>query len=71
MHLVPLCDTVNHSLTEEERPSPRGNVQGLLPVIAQNDTLMSELDNAGYDANDVLGVAFGPDAAILYVSHRG
>lgn len=71
VHLVPLCDIRNHTLTREETTYlSRGNVSGLIPAIAQNRVLMAALGGRGYDANDVIGVALGPDAAILYVSHR-
>ena len=72
VHIVPLCDTVNRSLTEQQwNYLARGNVQGLIPAIDDNDTLMAELEDRGYEANDVLGIALAPDAAILYVSrHR-
>jgi len=70
VHLVPLCDTVNHTLTENQmRYLARGNVQGLIPSIDHNDTLMAELEDHGYEANDVIGIALAPDAAVLYVSH--
>jgi len=71
VHLVPLCDTVNRSLTEQQRNYlARGNVQGLILTISHNDTLMAELENNGYEANDVIGIALAPNAAILYVSRR-
>jgi hypothetical protein len=70
VHLVPLCDSVGKSLTAvETQYLDRGNVMGLLPTIGANPVLMSELDDRGYAANDVLGIALGPNAAILYV-HR-
>jgi len=72
VHLVPLCDTVNRSLTQQQlNYLARGNVQGLIPTINDNDTLMAELEDHGYEANDVIGIALAPDAAVLYVSrHR-
>jgi hypothetical protein len=71
VHLVPLCDVVNHTLTEQQqRYLARGNVQGLIPVIARNPALMAELSDRGYDANDVIGIALAPSAAVLYVSRR-
>ena len=71
VHLVPLCDTVGHSLTDTDKQYlARGNVGGLIPVIGRNPVLMAELDHRGYAANDVLGIALGVDAAILYVQHR-
>ena len=71
VHLVPLCDTVHHTLTEEQtRYLARGNVQGLIPAIGHNATLMGELKGNGYAANDVLGIALGHHLTTLYVSHR-
>jgi hypothetical protein len=71
VHLVPLCDTVNHTLTRQQLTYlARGNVQGLVPTIGRNPTLMRALGRRGYAANDVIGIALGPRAAILYVSHR-
>ena len=71
VHLVPLCDTIGHSLTEGEREYlARGNVSGLIPVIGRNPVLLAELDDRGYAPDDVIGIALGVDAAILYVHHR-
>ena len=71
VHLVPLCDTIGHSLTEGEREYlARGNVSGLIPVIGSNPVLLAELDDRGYAPDDVIGIALGVDAAILYVHHR-
>ena len=68
VHLVPLCDTVGHTLTETETQYlARGNISGLLTTIGNNPVLMAELTDGGYKANDVLGIALGPNAAILYV----
>jgi hypothetical protein len=69
VHLVPICDTVHRSLTQVETTYlARGNVQGLILPISQNDTLMAALDDGGYRANNVLGIARGQDMVILYVS---
>ena len=68
VHLVPLCDSVGHTLTETQTQYlARGNVSGLLAVIGNNPVLMAELTDGGYKANDVLGIALGPSAAILYI----
>ena len=68
VHLVPLCDSVGHTLTETETQYlARGNVGGLLTTIDRNPVLMAELTDGGYKANDVLGIALGPNAAVLYV----
>jgi hypothetical protein len=69
VHLVPICDIVHRSLTQVEMTYlARGNVQGLILPISQNDTLMAALDDQGYDANDVLGIVRGPGIVTLYVS---
>ena len=71
VHLVPLCDVVHRTLTEQQMTYlARGNVQGLIPAIDANDTLMGELEDSGYEANDVIGVSLAPDSATLYVSRR-
>lgn len=72
VHVVPLCDTTtDHSLTQPEQAYlSRGNVQGLLPVIAANDVLVSKLDQSGYKTDDVLGVLYASNATLLYVTHR-
>lgn len=71
VQLVPLCDTVNRTLTEQRQTYlARGNVQGLIPVIDSNDTLMSQLEDNGYEANDVIGIALARNTAILYVSRH-
>lgn len=71
VHLVPLCDITNHSLSQQEWAYlARGNVSGILPAIAGNPVLMAELGHGGYKANDVIGVLLGSNAAVLYVSHR-
>ncbi len=71
VHLVPLCDTVGHSLADTQTQYlARGNVSGLIPAIGTNPVLMAKLDTRGYAPNDVIGIALGVDAAILYVHHR-
>jgi hypothetical protein len=71
VHLVPLCDVVHKTLTEQQMTYlARGNVQGLIPAIDANDTLMSQLEDGGYEANDVIGVKLDPKSATLYVSRR-
>lgn len=71
VHIVPLCDTLRRSLTQGEDVRLNiANIQGLLPAIAGNATLGAGLSETGYRPHDVLGIALGPDAAILYVSHR-
>jgi len=71
VHLVPLCDVVNRSLTGDEKAIlSRGNVQGLLKAIGDNDTLRTGLDRSHYAANDVIGVAMGRNMVVLYVNHR-
>ena len=68
VHLVPLCDVVNHSLTAEQTAFlSRGNAAGLLTAIGANRTLDTRLVASGYRANDVLGILLGPNAAVLYV----
>lgn len=68
VHLVPLCDVVNHSLTAEQTAFlSRGNAAGLLTAIGANRTLDTRLVAGGYRANDVLGILLGPNAAVLYV----
>jgi hypothetical protein len=69
VHLVPICDTVHRSLTQVETTYlARGNVQGLILPISQNDTLMAALDDGGYRARNVLGIVRSQDMVILYVS---
>jgi hypothetical protein len=69
VHLVPICDTVHRSLTEEEMSFlARGNVQGLIKPIGDNDTLEAALDDGGYRAGDVIGIALDPGMVTLYVS---
>jgi hypothetical protein len=69
VHLVPICDTVHRSLTEEEMSFlARGNVQGLIKPIGQNDTLEAALDDGGYRADNVIGIVLDPQAVTLYVS---
>lgn len=72
VHVVPLCDTTtNHSLTQPEQAFlARGNIQGLLPVIAANPVLVSKLDESGYKTDEVLGVKYASNATLLYVTHR-
>ena len=71
VHLVPLCDSARRSLTEQQLTYlSRGNVQGLVPAIDQNETLMAGLEDDGYEANDVIGIALAPGAAVLYVSRH-
>lgn len=71
VHIVPLCDDLRRSLTQgQDVRLDIGNTQGLLPAIASNDVLGEGLSERGYRTGDVLGIAFGPGAAILYVSHR-
>ncbi|HVW93432.1 MAG TPA: hypothetical protein VHB74_12605 [Devosia sp.] len=71
VHIVPLCDTLRRSLTQGvDVRLNSANIQGLLPAIAGNATLGASLEETGYRAHDVLGIALAPDAAILYVSHR-
>ncbi len=72
VHVVPLCDTTtNHSLTQPEQAYlARGNIQGLLPVIAANPVLVSKLDESGYKTDEVLGVKYASNATLLYVTHR-
>ena len=69
VHLSPLCaDPVGRTLTETEtRYLDRGNIQGLLTVIAENPVLADTLAQGGYKANDVLGILVGSNAAVLYV----
>ena len=48
VRLVPICDTVHRSLTEEEMGYlARGNVQGLIRPISRNDTLSAALEDGG------------------------
>jgi hypothetical protein len=69
VHLVPICDNLNRSLTEQEMSFlARGNVQGLLRPIGQNATLEAALADGGYRADDVIGVVLNPRAVTLYVS---
>jgi len=69
VHLVPICDTVHRSLTEDEMTYlARGNVQGLIKPIGQNQTLEAALDDGGYRADDVLGIVLDPHMVTLYVS---
>jgi hypothetical protein len=69
VRLVPICDTVHRSLTEEEMGYlARGNVQGLIRPISRNDTLSAALDDGGYRADDVIGVVLNPRMVTLYVS---
>lgn len=71
VHLVPLCDLVNRSLTAEQKTVlSRGNVQGLLRAIGNNPTLRAGLSRSHYAANDVIGVALGQNMVVLYVNHR-
>ena len=71
VHLVPLCDVVNRSLTPEQKTVlARGNVQGLLKAIGENDTLRANLNRSHYAPNDVIGVAMGRNMVVLYVNHR-
>jgi hypothetical protein len=71
VHLVPLCDVVNRSLTAEQKTVlSRGNVQGLLKAIGNNPTLRAGLSRSHYAANDVIGVALGQHMVVLYVNHR-
>jgi hypothetical protein len=69
VRLVPICDTVHRSLTEDEMSYlARGNVQGLIRPISRNDTLSAALDDGGYRADDVLGIVLDPHMVTLYVS---
>jgi hypothetical protein len=69
VRLVPICDTVHRSLTEEEMGYlARGNVQGLIRPISRNDTLSAALDDGGYRADDVIGIVLNPRMVTLYVS---
>lgn len=69
IHIMPVCDTANnHSLTQAQLPFlQRGNVDGLRTSIESNPILMGKLSERGYDANDVLGILLGSNAAVLYV----
>jgi hypothetical protein len=69
VRLVPICDTVHRSLTEEEMGYlARGNVQGLIRPISRNDTLAAALEDGGYRADDVIGIVLNPRMVTLYVS---
>lgn len=69
VHLVPICDNPNRSLTEDEMNFlARGNVQGLLRPIGQNARLEAALGDDGYRADDVLGIVLDPHMVTLYVS---
>ena len=68
VHIVPLCDSVGHSLTKAETTFlARGNVSGLLVPIGKNAQLMAALTASKHVPNDVLGIIIGKNAVILYV----
>ena len=66
--VVPLCDNRGKSLSQADVALiDRGNVEGLIVAIAQNDAMTTELGQARYEANDVIGIAVHGPSAVLYV----
>lgn len=68
IHIVPLCDYSNSTLTQQDRLYlTRGNVAGLDAAIAANPVLQAQLTAHGFSTKDVLGILLGSNAAVLYV----
>jgi hypothetical protein len=68
LHIAPLCDFANHSLTDAQVKSlGQGNVLGLRSYIEANPLIMSELADHGYRSIDLVGLLIGSNAAVLYV----
>ena len=69
--VVPLCDNRGRSLSQADVALiDRGNVEGLVVAIADNEAMTAELQQARYQANDVIGIAVHGPAAVLYVHKR-
>jgi len=68
--VVPVCESAYPSLTENQiKLGDRGNAAGLITAIAGNPVMVAELGDTRHRPDDVIGVAIGDNAAILYV-HR-
>jgi hypothetical protein len=66
--LIPICDRLNASLTQEQRNlAEHGNAETLVPAIAENVVLTAALGHARYRADDVVGIVMGTDTVMLYV----
>jgi hypothetical protein len=69
VRLIPICDSMQQSLTSEVHTSlaGHGNAASLIPAIARNRTLQASLSRARYRADDVVGVVMATDTVMLYV----